>query len=435
MTVRETALSLLLEYENSGKYVNLSLSSHKADNLDAKERSFLTVLLYTTVERKITYDYIISALAARSIDDVAPRVKNILRLGLCQLMHVDSVPDFAAVNETVKLGKNKGERAFINGVMRAAVRSKDSLPMPDRKKNEARYLSVFYSFPLATVKRFISIFGEAETELLLRRFNSVPTTSLSVNTLKISREDFVSKLAESGVKASIAENSEITVKIDGSVNPCQIFGFDEGLFFVQDEASAVAVAALGVGENDTLVDVCACPGGKSFAAYILSGGAKIYAFDIHESKLSLISGGAERLGIEIEYAVRDAEAPDEALFGKADKLICDVPCSGLGVLAKKPDLRYKDIAVADELPALQLSILKNSSRYLKVGGEMIYSTCTLNVAENEGVVRSFLECEKDFELVDFSVGALSSSGGMLTLLPHVHGTDGFFIAKLKRISE
>ncbi len=435
MTVRETALSLLLEYENSGKYVNLSLSSHKADGLDAKERSFLTVLLYTTVERKITYDYIISALSARSIDDVAPRVKNILRLGLCQVMHVDSVPDFAAVNETVKLGKNKGERAFINGVMRAAVRNKKFLPMPDRGKNAARYLSVFYSFPLATVKRFISIFGETETELLLRCFNSPHSTSLSVNTLKISREDFVTKLVENGVKASIAENSEITVKIDGSINPCQIFGFNEGFFFVQDEASAVAVEALGVKAEDTLVDVCACPGGKSFAAYILSGGAKIYAFDLHESKLSLISGGAERLGFAIEYAARDAEAPDEALFGKADKLICDVPCSGLGVLAKKPDLRYKDIAAADALPELQLSILENSSRYLKVGGEMIYSTCTLNVAENEGVVRAFLESQKNFELVDFSVGALSSSDGMLTLLPHVHGTDGFFIAKLKRISE
>lgn len=435
MTVRETALSLLLEYESGGKYVNLSLSSHKADGLDPKERAFLTVLLYTTVERKITYDYIISALAARSIDEVAPRVKNILRLGLCQVMHVDSIPDFAAVNETVNLGKNKGERAFINGIMRAAVRNKSSLPMPDRNKNAARYLSVFYSFPLATVKRFVHAFGEAETELLLRRFNSVPATSLSVNTLKISREDFVLKLSESGVKASIAENSKITVKIDGSVNPCQLFGFEEGLFFVQDEASAIAVEALGVRANDDVIDVCACPGGKSFAAYVLSGGANVRSFDLHESKLSLISDGAKRLGFDIKYAVRDAQSPDEALFGKADKIICDVPCSGLGVLAKKPDLRYKDIEAADALPTLQLSILKNSSRYLKIGGEMIYSTCTLNRAENEDVVRTFLESEKNFELVDFSVGTLSSSDGMLTLLPHVHGTDGFFIAKLKRISE
>ncbi len=433
MTVREIALSLLTEYENSGKYVNLSLSSHKTDGLDAKDRAFLTALLYTAVERKITYDYIICALAGRSERDVSPRAKNILRIGLCQLLHMDSVPDFAAVNETVKLAGSRGERAFVNAVLREAIRRKDSLPMPDRKKNAARYLSVAYSFPLATVKRFASMFGEEGAEELLKRFNELPPTTLSVNTNKISREDFVCELVKRGYEASSAKYSSISVKIKGSVNPCEVFGYSEGLFFVQDEASAIAVGALGVKAGDLVVDTCACPGGKSFATAILSRGADVRAFDIHESKLSLIEEGMKRLGLSVRVSARDALSPDEALIGRADKVICDVPCSGLGVLWKKPDLRYKDEETMDRLPALQLDILTASARYLKPGGELIYSTCTLNDAENSGVVRSFLERNADFVPVDFTVGELSSEGGMLTLLPHVHGTDGFFIAKLKKL--
>ncbi len=432
MTVRETALALLLEYENGGKYVNLSLSSHKADSLSPSERSFLTVLLYTAVERKITYDYVAASLSARSVDDISPRVRNILRLGLCQIMHMNSVPDFTAVDESVKLAHGKGEKAFVNAVLRAAVRKKDSLPLPDRSKSVARYLSVFYSFPLKTVKKFISDFGEDETEKMLKSFNIVPPTSLSVNTARISREDFIAELLSKGVQVRAAANSSIGVKIDGSVNPCEIFGFDEGLFFVQDEASAIAAEALGARRTDTVIDVCTCPGGKSFAAYILSGGAKIYSFDIHESKLSLVSGGAERLGIDLTLGARDARNPDTRLFGTADRVICDVPCSGLGVLAKKPDLRYKDLTEAEALPSLQLSILRASANYLKPGGELVYSTCTLNRAENEDVVGAFLEEKPDFAAVDFSVGDLHSEAGMLTLLPHMHGTDGFFIAKLKR---
>ncbi len=435
MTVREMALSLLLEYESSGKYVNLSMSSHKTEGLSQKERSFLTVLLYTSVERKITYDYIISALSERSGDDISWRVKNILRLGLSQIIHIDSVPDFAAVNETVKLAKNKGEASFINAVLRAAVMAKENLPMPDKSKNIARYLSVKYSFPTAIVKKFISMLGEAQAEALLATFNTIPPTSLSVNTLKIEREDLLNKLLKSGLDARLSENSKIGIKIQGSINPCEIFGFNEGFFFVQDEASAIAAEALGVREGETVIDVCSCPGGKSFAAYILSGGAQIYAFDLHKSKLSLVTDGAQRLGISLTVRENDARKADESLLGKADKLICDVPCSGLGVLAKKPDLRYKDPASWETLPQLQSAILEESVKYLKPGGEMIYSTCTLNTSENEDVVNAFLKEDPRFAPVDFKVGELSSRGGMLTLVPHRDATDGFFIAKLKKLSE
>lgn len=433
MTVREIALSLLLEYENSGKYVNLSLSSHKADSLSPKERAFLTVLLYTAVERKLTYDYIISALSSRSASDISPRARGILRLGLCQLMHIDSVPPFAAVNETVKLAGSKGERAFVNAVLREAQRRIDSLPMPERAKNPARYLSVYYSVPLPTVKHLVRMLGEDGAEDFLRTVNTVPPTTLTVNTLRITRDEFIKELARTGVAAQRTENSEISVKIDASANPCELFGYKEGLFFVQDEASAIAVSALGATKGDIIIDVCACPGGKSFAASVLSGGTPVFAFDLYESKLSLVKDGSKRLGLEINAAVRDARLPDESLLEKADRVICDVPCSGLGVLAKKPDLRYKDLDSLSELPDLQLEILTASSRYLKTGGEMIYSTCTLGEAENADVVNKFLSENRDFKLVPFTVGTLRAEDGMLTLYPHVHGTDGFFIAKIKRL--
>ena len=228
--------------------------------------------------------------------------------------------------------------------------------------------------------------------------------------------------------------SPITVRLDKPVNPKNIKGFSDGWFYVQDEASALSAIVLAPGSGDLMIDTCSAPGGKSFASAILSqDGAEIHSFDIHESKLSLITDTASRLGLKsVNVSVRDALTPDENLIGKADKLLCDVPCSGLGVIAKKPDLRYKDLSAAEDLTSLQLDILTASSQYLKAGGELVYSTCTLNARENAGVVLAFLEANPDFSLVDFSVGSLKSDNGMLTLWPHIHGTDGFFISKLRK---
>ncbi len=434
MTVREIALTLLTEIDEQEKYANLALNSHLTDSLSQKDRAFLTVLLYTAVERRITYDYYIGYLSGRSLSDIDPRVKNILCLGLCQILDMTSVPDFAAVNETVKLARNQGERSFINGILRRASRERESLPLPDRKKNPARYLSVRYSYPQKTVKRFISALGEEETEGLLSAFESNRYTDLTVNTLKITPRELANKLCEQGYPARTLEISPITVRIEGSCDPRALCGFNEGLFFVQDAACAISALALGARSGDRIVDVCACPGGKSFASAIIAeDGAEIFSFDIHESKLSLIESGRERLGLRgISVATRDARDPDAALLGTADKVICDVPCSGLGVLAKKPDLRYRDIDGIDELAALGLDILEASARYLKVGGILAFSTCTLEKAENSGTVSSFLAAHTEFSALDFEVGGLRSCGGELTLYPHVHKTDGFYIALLKR---
>ena len=433
--IRKLALTLLSEYENMGKYVNLSLSSHKADGLDREERAFLTSLLYTAVEHKLTYDYYIAAIAGRSIDKIDPMTKNILRLGLCQLLDMRGIPQHAAVNETVKLCRNKGERGFVNGILRAADRKRDDLPLPDRKKNNLRYLSVYYSFPLWIVKRFSALYGEEGCEALLKSLSEISPTDLTLNTEKISRADYILRLSELGIKAEPSPYSESSVRITGSVSPTSLPLFDEGGFFVQDAACAAAVGALSPERDNRVIDVCACPGGKSFAAALLMKNVgEIYSFDIHESKLSLIEDSAIRLGITVvKTGERDARVPDGALLGTADRVICDVPCSGLGVLAKKPDLRYKSEDGIDDLPALQYEILSASAKYLKVGGRLMYSTCTLLKEENEGVFDRFLREKEDYGSVDFGIGGERSEGGRFTFKPHIHNTDGFFVGILERI--
>lgn len=436
MNVRKTAVALLDRYELDGAYINLLLSSAPVRTADVGERAFLTALLYGTVEHKLTYDYYICALSSRSADMLDIHTLNILRIGAHQLLELDSIPDHAAVNETVALGRSRGERSFINGVLRALIRARDTecLPMPKRGK-PARFLSVKYSFPVEICKHFIAIYGEDGAEQLLRAYGENRYTDLTVNTARTTRESLIERIAALGKNAHLSEHTSCGIRIEGSVDPTALPGFSDGEFIVQDEACLAAVEQLEVAGGQCIVDVCACPGGKSFAAAILSGdSAEVLSFDIHESKLSLISGGAERLGLSsVSAQVCDAERPRVEFFGQIDRVICDVPCSGLGVLGKKADLRYKDIGAMQSLPPLQYSILCASSKYLKNGGVMIYSTCTLNPDENERIVERFLaEHGEEFSAVEFTACGEESRGGMLTLMPHVHHTDGFFIAKLRR---
>ena len=430
MNVREIALKLLLDYEECGKYVNLSMSSHMTDGLDREQKGKLTSMLYTAVEGKLRYDYYIGSLAARPVEKLSAHTLAILRLGMAQIFDIDSIPDFAAVNETVKLCANPGERSFVNAILRKAANIKENPPMPDKNKNASRYYSVKYSIPLKTVKHLISELGEDGAVMFFEKVNAIPHTTLTVNTQRTSVDKLVDELKSEGYDATRAEFSEYSVYVNGAFDPRHTKGYKNGSFFVQDEASAISVLALGAERGDLIIDVCSAPGGKALAASVFSSGESVIAFDLHESKISLINNAAKRLGLPVNANVRDALSPDEALLGKADKVICDAPCSGLGVMAKKPDLRYKDISLAQELPELQYGILTASSRYLKAGGAMIYSTCTLNKSENEEIVTRFLSENPDFYAEDFSVGSLVSNGGMLTLYPHIHNTDGFFVARL-----
>lgn len=434
MKIRKIALRLLSDFESRGAYSNLALSSHLLDPLTPTERATLTALFYTTVERKLTLDYYIGALAGRSVEEMDPYTRNVLRLGLCQIVFMDRIPDYAAVNETVKLGRGGGERSLLNGVLRRAVKEKDSLPLPPKEKNYHRYLSVKHSIPLWIVRHAVSLLGEEEAVRFLRSVNEKPPLTVTVNTTKISRDDYLRTLVDSGIRAEATRRSPTGVRIYDSIQPKGLYGYSEGLFFVQDEASELVALALDPQAGERVIDVCACPGGKSFGAALAMGDAgEVIAMDLHESKLPLIEDGARRLGLScVQCAAHDARAADASLIGTADRVICDVPCSGLGVLWKKPDLRYKSEESVRELPTLSLSILNESARYLKSGGTMVFSTCTTRREENEEVLAAFLEGHPEMSTVPFSDGEHEYPDGVCRTLAHRDGCDGFFIAKLKK---
>ena len=433
MNIRRLALETLVKCESASQYSNLALDAKiKQYNITGDERSFFTVLVYGTIEHKLTLDYYIAKLSALPESKIDRETRNILRLGLYQIIYMRTA-DHAAVNETVALAPQRS-RGFINAILRSYLRKKEELTLPSREDSPAYSLSIEYSYPEATCKKLCDCFGIEQTEALLSAMNTPPPLTLRVNTLRISRDELIARLAEHGIGAEKTKFAPYGVKLLTNQSYGELEALFGGLFFVQDEASQVAVAALDAKKGDTLLDICSCPGSKSFGAAIsMENEGKIFAFDISTSKLPLISSGADRLGISIISAtVHDGRDPMPEFYGSADRIICDVPCSGFGVVAKKPDIRYKDISAAEALPKIQYDILSTAKKYLKVGGEMIYSTCTILPEENEYNVKKFIEENGDFELVPFKVGELDCPDGYITLLPHVHQTDGFFVAKLKR---
>ena len=389
---------------------------------------------YGTVERLLTLDFWIARLTGKAADRLAPGTRALLRLGLYQLRFMDSVPDFAAIHETVALAAHEGERRFVNGVLRAAQREPARLTLPPVEEDPTYALSVMYSFPTEIVALFLAQYGQKMTERLLAAFNETAPLTLRVNTKKTDREALLASLRKTGCRAEPTAFSPVGIRLFDTVDPTCLFGFADGLFYIQDEASQIAVAALGAEDAALAVDTCAAPGGKSFGMAVDMEGGEVISLDLHASKLSLIASGAERLGLSDKITARehDGTSPLASLLARADAVLCDAPCSGLGVLGKKADLRYRGGGRLSELPPLQKEILSSAAAYVKEGGALLYSTCTLHTAENEEVVRAFLAAHPDFSFEDFSVGSLSSHEGMLTLLPPIHGTDGFFVAKFRK---
>lgn len=426
MTARELAFRLLQKAETNDQFINLSLDhALEHSGLPNSDRALCAALVYGVTEKRLTLDHWIGSLSSRPVEALDQSVKTALRLGLYQLSFMDRIPAHAAVNETVSLVPKKVS-GFVNAVLRSALRSPEHI-LPD-EGDLTEYLSVKYSVGKPLVDKLLSVYGREKAEALFAAFGSIPPTTLSVNTLKISREELAEKIPD----ARPTPYSSTGLFVRGSVR--ELYGFSDGLFFVQDEASQIAVEALGAEEGDLVMDICACPGSKSFGAAIrMKNKGALFAFDLHEKKLPLISSGAVRLGIGIiTPAARDGRDPLPEYFGKADRVLCDVPCSGFGVLAKKPELRYKDPAASEALPDIQLAILDNACRYVKNGGTLVYSTCTILPEENEKNAARFLENHPEFTPAPFSVGSLSVPTGQITLLPSVHGTDGFYIAKFKK---
>ncbi|MBO5883824.1 MAG: 16S rRNA (cytosine(967)-C(5))-methyltransferase RsmB [Clostridia bacterium] len=423
---RGLALSLLLRSEKEKTYSNIALDKLlSASSMSRVDKNLTSVLFYGVIERRLTLDWYIKKYASRSLEEIDLHTMCALRLGMYQLIYCDKIPPHAAINETVELCPKK-TRGFVNAILRSYLRSPDdSLPTND---GSAEYLSVAYSVCTPLAKKLIEEFGFEDAEKYLKATFDPPSTTLRVNTLKTARDELLKRIPD-GIPSEYSENG---IYVKGAVR--ELYGFDEGLFFVQDDASQLCVETVNAKAGETVLDICACPGSKSFGMAIdMRNSGKVLSFDLHENKLSLVKSGAERLGINIiETSAADGRIRREELVGIADKILCDVPCSGFGVLAKKPELRYKSPSDSERLPDIQLAILENVADYLKDGGTLVYSTCTVFSDENENNIKRFLEKRDDFALCPFTVGGIECTDGYITLLPHVHRKDGFFIAKLKR---
>jgi len=428
MTPRHIAFELLKKAEKSKQYSNIALDhALSASDMSEADRALSAALFYGVTERKITLDYQLSHLSSRKLSELDLDVLTALRLGLYQLMFMDRIPDHAAINETVSLCSRKTS-GFVNAVLRSYTRQ-GAFPLPEDSADPAERLSVKYSANKSLCQKLIDIYGKDKAEDILEGFGAIPPTTLRVNTLKLTRE----ALAKQIESAKLTAISPHGLFVKGAVR--DIYGFEDGSFFVQDEASQICVEALGAEAGELMLDICACPGSKSFGSAIrMENKGRIIAFDLHQRKLSLIESNAKRLGINIiETQAHDGRDPIPELMGKADRVLCDVPCSGFGVLAKKPELRYKSPEESEALPDIQLAILSNACGYLKEGGTLVYSTCTIFPEENEKNIARFLSTHPEFSLTPFSLSGFEAKSGMVTLLPsRENPIDGFFIAKLTK---
>lgn len=407
----------------AGKYANLEVGTVLSRiQLSEEDRGLYTALVYGVTERLLTLDYMISTLSRRPLSALDGEVLCALRLGLYQLAFMDRIPPHAAVSQSVALTPAKG-RGFVNALLRTFVRRGCTVPMPEGK--EVQTLSVRYSVPAPLCDAFVAWFGTDTAEKIFVAFLEKEDATLRINTLRHSAGEIAARLG-----GSVSKICDVCVKTPAFAGV--LSGVEAGDWFVQDEASALCARVIGARPGETVVDVCAAPGGKSFAmAMEMENQGKIYAYDLHGNKLTLIQRGGEKLGISIlETEERDARAPRESLIGQADRVLCDAPCSGLGVIGKKPDIKYKEMDTIIRLPAVQYDVLVGAAAYVRPGGTLVYSTCTLNPAENVGVTDRFLAEHPEFEPAPFSFAGVEQSN--LTLLPHIHGTDGFYICRMQR---
>ena len=442
MNIRNSAFKVLLAVERGGAYSAIALNnSIKENNLNSLDASFMTSLVYGTLEKKLTLDYIIKQYSKIPLKKIDLETKIILRMGILQLLFMDKVPESAAVNESVKLAKKRKlqkSAGFINAVLRNITRAEIKYTLPDKNKNRTYYYSVKYSCPEEIINLWIKSYGEENAVGILKSLSGRPALNARVNTLKTTPNDLIKELESENVKAEISEIDSSALVIRGTGSIENLKAFKEGKIYIQDISSQLCVKALNPKPRDIMIDVCSAPGGKSFtSAQYMQNRGKILAYDIHPHKLKLIDKTAKRLGINIIFTdVRDAEN-DKRDLPLADKVLCDVPCSGLGIMSRKPEIRYKDNLFNPGLYNLQYNILCNSSRFTAVGGILVYSTCTLNSSENNKNAERFLEEHKDFEpyKIDLNVNrTIDEKENMLTIFPHNNPCDGFFISAFRRKS-
>ena len=447
LNLREMALEILLETEKNGAYPNVLLKQtlDKYLYMEKQERAFLTRLVEGTVERKLTLDYYLNSVSKTPVNKMKPVIRCIMRMAAYQMFYMDSVPESAACNEAVKLAQKKGFSAlkgFVNGVLRNLSRQKDTISIPEETKQPIKALSVQYSVPEWLVEKVIKDYGmEAAKNMFASLYENVGATTIRVNQSRISTEECAKLLKKEGVHVEKAPYVEYSLEISGYDSLGFLDSFAEGYFQVQDVSSMLVGLAADPKEGDHIIDVCAAPGGKSIhAADLLKGTGSVEARDLTDYKVSLIQENIDRCGFQNIQAKRaDACVLDETSRECADVVIADLPCSGLGVLKKKSDIKYRITQEQiEELVVLQRQILQNAVTYVKPGGTLVYSTCTIAKEENDSQVDWILE-NLPLELVSLE-GCISGEllknkerEGCLQLLPGREKTDGFFLAKFRKI--
>ncbi len=436
---REAAVLALLAVEQ-GAFSELAIAKYgEAANLSPRDMALAAKLVYGTLQNRYLCDFYIAAYSSLRLKKIQPSVRLVLETAVYQIVFLDKIPDSAAVNESVALLRRlrlggKAAAGFVNGVLRSIVREKERLPVLNCATKE-EYYSKQYSHPLWMVEAFVRQFGREQTKAFLAENNRTAPVCLRINALKTTPEEVQRVLTEMGVAFAPhpAMENLLLCGSAGSVLASPLFS--KGYVTVQDGASMTAVEALSPAPGEFVLDCCASPGGKSFyMSERMKNTGKILACDILERKLEPIRQGALRLGVtNLETRRMDATVPEESLFSAADCVLCDVPCSALGIIRKKPEIRYKTEEALAKLPETQRNILNNAARYVKPGGTLVYSTCTVLERENLAVVRSFLKENREFCLKPFVSRAAGPTPGYITLLPNLHNTDGFFVAKLERM--
>lgn len=435
---RQAAFEALLKIQREGAYSNLVVdaSLKENDHFDERDKAFFSNLVYGTLDRLILIDYNLSLYLNQPVRKLKPELHTILRLGTYQLLFMDKVPSSAAVNESVKLAKvNKSAFAasLVNAVLRRVA--DNGLKLPEGNETSPDYLAIKYSCPEWLISMWIDAYGFDNAIALAEKALEAAPVVVKVNTLKITVDDLIWKLAEEGVIAEKSEKFPESLVLNNTGAVEELLAYQQGYFHAQDFASQLCCKAVDAKSGETVFDLCSAPGGKAFTiAEAMQNIGCLRAFDVYQSRVDLIKNGAKRLGLDNVYTyLSDASIFNEN-YGMADRVLCDVPCSGLGIIRRKPEIRFKKSADIDNLPELQYRILCNATKYLKDGGRLVYSTCTLNPKENDEVCDRFLAEHPDFEAVKIlpELRRYSENDKYLTLMPHIHSTDGFFVAAFQK---
>lgn len=442
-TARQAAYDVLLEVLGSKAYSNIALDhTMKNAGIGTQEAAFTSVLVYGVLERELTLLNIISKYLTVKKPDI--EVVIILQIGIYQLLYMDGVVDHAAVNETVQLAmyaRKTSAKNLINAILRRFLREGKPLFLPDPQKDRAAYIKAAYSCPEWLYSRWVGQYGADTAEALAKAALEKPPLTLRVNRLKTTVASLCEKLRGEGAEAEPHPWLSDAVIIKGSGSITALPSFKKGLFHVQDAASQLCAMALDAKPGETVLDICAAPGSKSFTiAQYMENKGKLISCDLFPHKLKLIEDTALRLGINVISAMLQNGCEYNPVLEGADRILCDVPCSGLGIIRRKPEIKRKTENEIAELPQIQLSILNNAVKYLKPGGTLVYSTCTLNKKENEEIISEFIEQNNSMCVLQSEtflgkikgIELLGSSEAGITLFPHIHGTDGFFFCVMKK---